>query len=622
MKSNVKTIAILFLINYSIISAQDTLKIKEAVITGNRIEVARKNIPLTISIIKDDAIEESTESAILPFISKQVPGLFVTEKGITGFGVGNNSSGQISIRGIGGAAPNTQVLVLVDGHPQYMGIFGHPIPDAYVASDVEKVEVIRGPASILYGSNAMGGVINVITKQQKSNGYSLNARYAYGSFNTQKQMVSGGFKKNKFNVFASINHDKTDGHRDNSNFNITNGFVKTGFQINKHFKIIADFNIADFKSTDPGIDTNELSQLVSEINPSSLQKFSVDILRGKTSVAIQNKFAKFEGGMITFYNFGEHNLSDGWHSKDANKGITLYQGLRLFQGNLLTMGIDYKNFGGEGNGGMAANTWNSIDETAGYLYIQQILLEKLVISSGYRLENNSKYGIENVPQVGISYHLNELTTLKTSVSKGFRSPTVMETYLFMPNPNLEPERLTNCDFSIYRSFYDNKINTELTAYYIKGSNVIQLVPNDNAPPPMKRDNIGSFNHKGIELSINYNVNNSLIFTTNYSYLDISKPKLAAPKNKFYFGGNYTINKIKINMNVQHISGLYTYIANNSNNKTESYTLVDLKTAYMPVNNIEIFIAGKNMLNQEYKIYDGYLMPGINIMGGIHFSFSK
>lgn len=598
----------------------DTLNINEAVITGNRVEVARKNVPLTISTLEDKQIEESTESAILPVISKQIPGLFVTEKGITGFGVGDRGSGQLSMRGIGGSAPNTQVLILIDGHPQYMGIFGHPLPDAYVASDIQKVEVIRGPASLIYGSNAMGGVINLITKQQETDGYSINTRYSYGSFNTQKQLISGGFKKNKFHFFASLNHDKTDGHRDSSDFNIINGFVKAGYQLNKHIKISADFNIADFQSTDPGIDTNALSRQVASIDAASLQLFYVDIVRGKTSLFINNIFNKLEGGLIAFYNFGEHNLSDGWHSNDVNKGIAAYQGIKLFRGNLFTIGVDYKNFGGEGNSGMAANVWNSINETAGYLYVQQVFFKKLNVSGGYRLENNSKYGVEHVPQFGISYHLNQETTFKTSASKGFRSPTVMETYLFMPNPNLKPERLYNYDFSLIRNLFDNKINTEITVFYIEGKNLIQSVPNEAPPPPMKRVNTGSLVHKGIEISIYYSVKQSLILNTNYSYLDISAPKLAAPKHQFYFGGNYTFYKFKISANIQHISGLYTYLATDS--KTESYTLVDIKTSYIPVKYAELFISGKNLLNQEYKIYDGYPMPGIHFMAGVLFSFSK
>ena len=148
----------------------DTIKIDEVVVTGSRVEVARRNVPLTVSTVDRTQIERSNESALFPVLSRRIPGMFVTERGVTGFGVGNGSAGQVSLRGVGGTAPNTQVLVLIDGHPQFQGLFGHPLPDAYVSSDVEKVEVIRGPASILYGSNAMGGVINIITREQQQDG--------------------------------------------------------------------------------------------------------------------------------------------------------------------------------------------------------------------------------------------------------------------------------------------------------------------------------------------------------------------------------------------------------------------------------------------------------------------
>jgi len=80
--------------------------------------------------------------------------------------VANGTAGQISIRGIG-VNPTTGVLILIDGHPQYMGIMGHPLADSYVASDAERVEVIRGPGSLLYGSNAMGVSCPEIGLQKK-----------------------------------------------------------------------------------------------------------------------------------------------------------------------------------------------------------------------------------------------------------------------------------------------------------------------------------------------------------------------------------------------------------------------------------------------------------------------
>ncbi len=180
IKISIFFLVIVFSIN--IITAQnnisDSIRLSEVVVTGSKTEISRKLVPLSVSQISRSDIENSGQINVLTTLSGFVPGFFVTERSLLGFGVGTGGSGAITMRGIS-SQPNSSVLVLIDGHPQYQGIFGHPLPDAYVASDVEKVEVIRGPASILLGSNAMSGVINMITKKQKEDGVKLNLGASY-----------------------------------------------------------------------------------------------------------------------------------------------------------------------------------------------------------------------------------------------------------------------------------------------------------------------------------------------------------------------------------------------------------------------------------------------------------
>jgi murein DD-endopeptidase MepM/ murein hydrolase activator NlpD len=140
--------------------------IDEVVVTGTRNETDVRHLPMTISVVGRQQIEKRYEPSLLPLLTEQVPGLFTTSRGIMGYGVSTGAAGGMSLRGIGGS-PTAGLLVLIDGHPQYMGLMGHPIADAYQSMMAEKVEVLRGPASVLYGSNAMSGVINMITKKQK-----------------------------------------------------------------------------------------------------------------------------------------------------------------------------------------------------------------------------------------------------------------------------------------------------------------------------------------------------------------------------------------------------------------------------------------------------------------------
>ena len=157
-------------------------RIGEVVVTGTRIGTDVRHLPMTLSVVGRQQLEESYQPSILPTLNEQVPGLFTTSRGIMGYGVSTGAAGGISLRRIGGST-TTGMLVLIDGHPQYMGLMGHPIADAYQTMLAERVEVLRGPASMLYGSNAMGGVINIVTRGMQKDGVKTIIQAGYGSYN-------------------------------------------------------------------------------------------------------------------------------------------------------------------------------------------------------------------------------------------------------------------------------------------------------------------------------------------------------------------------------------------------------------------------------------------------------
>lgn len=128
----------------------DSIRLEEVVVTGTMPKVNMRNIPMSISVINNAQIQNRLEPSLLPLLTEEIPGLFITQRGIMGYGVAAGAAGGMSIRGIGGA-PTSGVLVLIDGHPQYMGLMGHPLADSYQSMMTERVEVVRGPASVLYG---------------------------------------------------------------------------------------------------------------------------------------------------------------------------------------------------------------------------------------------------------------------------------------------------------------------------------------------------------------------------------------------------------------------------------------------------------------------------------------
>ena len=204
----------------SVVNSNKTQSISEVVVTGTRKASDVRHLPMTVSVVGREAIEESADPSLLPLLSEQVPGLFVTSRGVMGYGVSGGAAGAMSIRGIGGAPqagiPTTGVMVLIDGHPQYMGLMGHPIADACQSMMAERVEVVRGPASVLYGSNAMGGVINIVTRKMEEDGVSTSVNAGGGSYGSVQTEVSNRIRSGRFSSVVMGSYNRSDGHRSNT----------------------------------------------------------------------------------------------------------------------------------------------------------------------------------------------------------------------------------------------------------------------------------------------------------------------------------------------------------------------------------------------------------------------
>ncbi|MDR1746020.1 MAG: TonB-dependent receptor [Tannerella sp.] len=599
-----------------------TILLKQVVVSANKIQVNRNSVPLSISVINREEIEASSESALLPVLSQRVPGLFVTRKGITGFGVNSNSAGTVNIRGIG---QSNKVLMLFDGQPQWAGVFGHSLPDTYVASDVERVEVIRGPGSLLYGSNAMGGVINIITRRQKQEGRQTQARLMYGSYNTQKYMINNGYNVGKFSSFISVNHDRTDGIREHSDFRMTNGFANLGYAFSDHYNLKGSVSVAKYKNQNPGPVDNPIQDNI------------MDVLRGTASVSLTNTHKKSSGAIQAFYNWGHHDINDGYRpqnnqqprtfrfkSDDHNVGILLYETFRLFEGNSFTAGMDYKNWGGHAwndtiHGKIGEIINRSVNELAGYMIVQQDFFNKLSLNAGFRYEHNDAYGGKWTPQAGLTFRPFEGNTMKASYSEGYRSPNIRELYISYPpysmaNPDLKPESMKNYEISIGQSFADHVFFAEITGFYLEVKDLIAGVQGTLT-------NVDKIYNKGIEAEIAYYPMKNLWFTANFNQLHTSKSLEGAPKRKFFMDGTYIFRRLTLNANVESIARLQK-IGGEEDDKI-CYALLNAKVSYLfgtEDKGVKLFVKGENLTGKSYEILKGFPMPKITIMGGIHATF--
>ena len=460
------------------IQAGRNYMIDEVVVTGTRNETDVRHLPMTISVVGRQQIEKRYEPSLLPLLTEQVPGLFTTSRGIMGYGVSTGAAGGMSLRGIGGS-PTAGLLVLIDGHPQYMGLMGHPIADAYQSMMAEKVEVLRGPASVLYGSNAMGGVINIVTRRKQEDGVNTNMQVGYGSYNTLQTEFSNRVKKGRFSSVVTGSYNRTDGHRPDMKFEQYGGYAKLGYDISSFWKVWGDVNVTHFNASNPGTIQVPLIDNDSRIT------------RGMTSFALENHYEKTSGALSFFYNWGRHKINDGYqigkepqkshfNSKDKMLGVSWYQSATLFTGNRLTVGLDYQHFGGESwnkvvaTGEHTPGVDKQMDEFAGYIDFRQDINSWFSLDAGIRVDHHSHVGTEWIPQGGLAFHLPKHGELKAMVSKGYRNPTIREMYMFTPaNPELKPEKLISYELSYSQRLLEGALSYGVNLYYINGDNGIR-----------------------------------------------------------------------------------------------------------------------------------------------------
>ena len=603
------------------VSAQidTTLNIDNVVVTGTRNRTDVRHLPFTISVIGREKLTENYRTNILPTVTEQVPGLFTTSRGLLGYGVSTYSAGGINMRGVSGGSG--QMLVLIDGQPQYQGVYGHPISDSYQTMMVERVEVLRGPASMLYGSNAMGGVINIVTRGMNREGMKTHINLGAGSYGTLQTELSNQYRKNKFSSTFAAQYGRTDNHRKDMGFEQYGGYLKLGYDLNDNWNIFADGNVTHFNAGNPGLESDPLVGARQWIT------------RGAVTLAIENHYNKTNGRLSIYDNFGVHKINDGWHrnatptsryfrSKDALIGVSWYQSTTLFAGNRTTAGVDYQHIYGRAyytsiETGEVLDTPNKQsghshrNEIAGYADFRQDVLSWLTLDAGIRVDHHSITGTEWIPQGGIVVRPMESGELKATVSKGFRNPTMREMYLYPPsNTDLEPERLMNYEVAWKQNLIQGRLNYGMNLFLIKGENMIQTVPVAGKP---RNVNTGKIENRGMELEASYQFCPSFSMNTNHSVLNMKYHVLGAPEYKGYLGGNYHKGKWSVGAGLQQIAGLIT---NTVSDHKENFTLLNATVSYQWQKNVGLWLKGDNLLAERYEINEGFPMPKATFMGGV------
>ncbi len=597
--------------------------LREVVVTGTRAPAEAAHLPLSVTAIDQATLTAKQQSSLLPTIVRQAPGVMVTQRGIMGSDVASGSAGGINIRGLGGS--EGRVMVLIDGHPQYNGVYSHPISDSYQTMMAERVEVVRTPASVLYGGNAMGGVINIITRQAHRYGTSGEVNLSAGSYGTVEAEASARHRGDRFSAIVTGRYGRSDNHRPSMGFEQYGGYLNLGYRLSRHWRASATADITHFNSQYPGTMSAPMLEALRWIT------------RGVAQISVDNNYGSSQGSVSAYCNFGRHKINDGYRvdggtpqtdyfrSRDALAGFNLWQAFHPWQGHTMTIGLDYQHIYGRAfytnrETGEVVTTARRLmqsahghaNEWAGYIDLRQVLNQHLTIEAGLRYDWHSVTRGEVVPMGGIAYNPNAWSQLKATVSKGFRNPTYKELYMYgTANPALDPERLVAYELAWSQQL--GAFGYGLNAYYMSGDNMITTgtVTDADGNEVTRNLNTGKIENWGFEATASWTINRHWSVNTNHSVMHMQHHIVGAPEYKGYLGAAWHGGRCTASAGLMQLSGFFL-----AEQKTENATLLDAFVSYQAAQQILLYVRGENLLAQRYELISGLPMPRATAFAGI------
>lgn len=644
------------------VSAQDKQQgdesiatMEEVVVTATRTETTLDKIGgNSVTVITAEEIEAKKQSSVQAIL-KSVPGLDITSNG----GPGTNTT--VFMRG----ADSKNTLILIDGimiNDPAQANRGANLANITV-DNVERIEVVRGAMSVMYGSNATAGVINIITKKGKKEP-SFNVGAEGGSYDTWKAYGGALGATEQFNYSISASYTDTGGYSiaDNDNDNIPHdgntdeddGYENLTLSGQLGFDITKDFNItgivryidseADLDDYGSGYTGDNIGSEWNEEPPGSGNwvETATPFPDGPTKrrTEAEQTFAKIFIDNNFFKKFLESRLSyqksrqdrqsydnNGAESYDYKSDVDEYawQGSLNFTAHTLSFGANY--FVEEMESTSSSLPEKDANTKSYWIQDQLFAINDLVVVAGARLDDHEEFGNKVTYRLAPSYIIEKTgTTVKASYGTGFRSPSLYELYSSYGNPDLEAEESTGWDIGFEQGILKNKINFGLTYFDMKFKDRIDydFVTNQYDQLP------GKTKTRGVESFVGWAPLSDLKFMFNYTYTDTEDPdgkSLARrPHNKIFLNTIYCFSKKgKLNLDIYWVddrkASEYAQDGNgNPVDKLDAYSLVNLAANYDLTNYLQIYGRIDNLFDKYYEESWSYATPGLSGYVGIKVTY--
>ncbi|NWF99301.1 MAG: TonB-dependent receptor [Nitrospirae bacterium] len=588
----------------SVFGEEKNISLEEIVVTATKIEEPLYDIPNDITVITKKQIENGSYTNISEIL-KNVTGLHLFEYGNKG------SSASISLR----ASTSAQVLVLIDG--KRLNKPGDGQVDINALSipieNIERIEILRGASSALYGADAMGGVINIITRIPEQAKTSFSA--SYGRFVTKELNFNTSQRINKAGFYLSLSKNTSAGFRENSEYDSESASIKIAYDISKDIRADISF---DYNFRDAGV-PGSLSWLTPKANEKDKNFLAGINIKYKDSVM---KIYS-HNSTIDYMNPG---LEDNIH-KNHVLGFDLQHSMYIGSANLFTGGIEIleedidstNNLNENDSIGRHSRTRKGI-----FLQNETFLKKYLILTLGLRYDSISSEDRFS-PKASLLIKLPYQTNISFSAGQGFRVPEMNA--LYWPdtgwaegNPDLKSEKSTEYEVNIQK-FFGSFANIRAVGFLKQSKDLIQW--QETSPFKWSPVNISKTRVIGFETESNLHFD-LIDIGLSYTFMDPQDRNLDKKlrfSTRHQIKGNISLHPFR--GNTISLEGSYVHRYKVEKGDPGCYFFLDGKIAQklniwkIPA---EIFIVGKNIFDRNFETLKDYPMPPVQFSAGMSFSF--
>ena len=612
-------------------------EVDRIVVTGARTPLNIEQIGSAVTVITREDIERR-EARLVTDLLRSVPGFSVSHTGVSG------SQAQVRVRG----AEANHILVLIDGVRANDPATGDEFRWEYLsAGNIERIEVVRGPQSSLWGSDAVAAVVHIITRSEASiSGGDLYAES--GSFDTQNAGMNGVLSGNNWVLRGGIDSLNTDG----SNASRT-GTEKDG----------ADLTTASLSADLAASDTLSLNFGLRSVDAYS-QFDPVDYLvtglptDGDVATDMQNVYAQVgavyvrDGSAVTqqlnirYFDSDNRNLVDGaLDSATASDRIAFaYQAdIRLAE-NLLSLALEREETEFEQSGDVAfgdPNQTQTMGVSSAMAEFQGLSTDRLTWIVSVRADDNSDFDNTFNGRVSVAYELNDTTTLRSSIGTGQKNPTFIERFGYYPgqfigNPDLKPEHSVSYDIGVDQRFASDRLLLQVSLFQQDLTDEINGFVFDPVSFLSTAENMdGKSVRSGVELAARWALSESLGLAAHYTYTDSKEQdflgndvsELRRPRHAGGLSVDYRSADERFSTSLNADYGgtrsdiFYPPWPEPSQIVTlGDYWLLDLTAQYQATPSLTVFARGSNLLDEDCEQVYGYRTPGRAAYFGVRVSF--